>query len=172
MRGRWTLTKEFTFEAAHRLDGHDGKCARLHGHSFKLTVFVSGSVLHRTGPQRAMLMDFGHISDIVKPFIDQFLDHHFLNETLFCTSPTSEFLAQYIYEQLQPVFDAIPDRCKLTAVMIGETCTSACHYMGADEEFSGSIVKVIEEDIRNNGTLRQLITSLIGGTGDETLRSE
>ncbi len=38
------LKKTFPFEAAHQLKYHDGKCARLHGHSFKLTVVVAGEV--------------------------------------------------------------------------------------------------------------------------------
>jgi 6-pyruvoyltetrahydropterin/6-carboxytetrahydropterin synthase len=63
---RWTLSKEFTFEAAHRLPRHDGKCARLHGHSWKMLVEVESPELHKSGPKSGMVMDFGDIKAAVE----------------------------------------------------------------------------------------------------------
>ena len=37
------LTKEFSFEAAHALDGYDGPCREIHGHSYRLFVTVKGT---------------------------------------------------------------------------------------------------------------------------------
>jgi len=122
----FVLRKSFSFEAAHRLVHHDGKCARLHGHSWKLTVELRGKELYDGGPKRSMLIDYGDITAIVKPFLDSFLDHHYLNETLQTDSPTSEFVAQWLHGQLKGRF---PIKF-LLAITIKETCTSSCRYDG------------------------------------------
>lgn len=172
-RGRWTLTKDFLFEAAHQLHGHDGKCARLHGHSFKLTVFVSGYNLQKTGPQRGMLMDYGHISGIVKPIVDEFLDHHFLNETLQCDAPTSEFLARFLFYLLAPRFTEVSNEVELSALRIAETCTSGCLFQPpGNEQWTRGVTQTILADLRGNGEIRQAIINLNGGLSDETLRSQ
>lgn len=67
------LSKEFRFEASHQIHGHFGKCARLHGHSWKLTVFVTGDVNPRTG----VVLDYTYIKNDVQPLIDD-VDHHHL----------------------------------------------------------------------------------------------
>lgn len=115
------IYKEFTFEAAHRLpnvpEGH--KCARLHGHSFAVRLYVSGDV----GVESGWVMDFSDISDVFKPVWSQ-LDHHYLNEVPGLENPTSEVIAQWIWEKLQP---SLP---QLSCVEIRETCTSGCRYSG------------------------------------------
>ena len=121
----FTLRKTFTFEAAHKLTHHDGKCARLHGHSFKLTVEVKGYVI-KDGPKRGMVIDYGDISTVVKPLLENVLDHHFLNETLQHEGPTSEVIAGKIFHYLKT---AIP---QLSAVEIEETCTASCRYETTD----------------------------------------
>lgn len=114
----WILRKEFTFEAAHVLPRHSGKCSRLHGHSWRLNVELSGDRIGNTG----MLRDFTDISDVVNPILESHLDHCFLNDTTGLENPTSEELARWIYIRLQP---ALPE---LSAVEISETCTSHCRY--------------------------------------------
>jgi 6-pyruvoyltetrahydropterin/6-carboxytetrahydropterin synthase len=69
-----------------------------------------------------MLVDFGDVSKALNPILEHHLDHYFLNETLPLENPTSEALARWLFEQLQP---ALPG---LAAVVIEETCTSACRY--------------------------------------------
>ena len=120
---QWQLYKEFTFEAAHRLPHHDGKCARLHGHSWVCRVYIKGDRLIEDGPKQGMLMDFGDIKAYMKPLLDEYLDHYYLNETLGMENPTSEAIAQWIYEQLAAV--NLPG---LDAVEVMETCTSGCTY--------------------------------------------
>lgn len=117
----YTLEKSFTFEAAHQLPEHDGKCQRLHGHSWRMTVIVRGHQVSSEGPKTGMVMDYGDIPAVVKPLVEEFLDHHFLNETL-PIYPTSEMIAEWVYQQLKP---QIP---KLSAVVIEETCTARCIY--------------------------------------------
>lgn len=116
------IKKSFTFEAAHQLMRHDGKCARLHGHSYKMTLYFERESLDQTGSSTHMVFDFGKISEAVKPFIDEHLDHRFLNETLHTESPTAEFIAQYIFGYFHFTLPY------LAAVEIDETCTASAMY--------------------------------------------
>ena len=115
------IFKEFGFEAAHRLpnvpEGH--KCARLHGHSFRVEVHVRGEV----DPTLGWVMDFAEIKAASKPIIDR-LDHHYLNEIEGLENPTSEVLARWIWARLKPTLPAL-DR-----IVVRETCTSGCVYAG------------------------------------------
>jgi 6-pyruvoyltetrahydropterin/6-carboxytetrahydropterin synthase len=115
------IFKEFRFEAAHRLpnvpEGH--KCARLHGHSFVVGVYVDGPV----GDDSGWVMDFGDLSAVFMPIYEQ-LDHYYLNDIEGLENPTSENLAIWIWQRLKPV---LPE---LNMVEIRETCTSGCRYKG------------------------------------------
>ena len=115
------IFKEFSIEAAHRLphvpEGH--KCARLHGHSFKVTIFVEGPVGDSTG----WIMDFGDIKSAFAPIYQQ-LDHHNLNDNQGLEHPTSENLAPWIWHQLKPRLPL------LSGIQIKETCTSGCIFRG------------------------------------------
>uniref|UniRef100_UPI00389AB3FC 6-carboxytetrahydropterin synthase QueD n=1 Tax=Sphaerimonospora thailandensis TaxID=795644 RepID=UPI00389AB3FC len=114
------IFREFTFEAAHRLPnvspGH--KCARLHGHSYRVEVHVKGEIDSSTG----WLMDFAELKAAFKPLEEQ-LDHYYLNEIPGLENPTSEVLAKWIWDRLR---DVLP----LSAVAVRETCTSGCVYRG------------------------------------------
>jgi 6-pyruvoyltetrahydropterin/6-carboxytetrahydropterin synthase len=115
------IFKEFTLEAAHRLpnvpEGH--KCARLHGHSFRVGVHVTGPV----GVDSGWVMDFADVKAAFRP-IEAMLDHHYLNDVPGLDNPTSENLAMWIWDRLEP---ALPG---LSRVVIRETCTSGCEYRG------------------------------------------
>ena len=115
--------REFTFEAAHRLpnvpEGH--KCARLHGHSFHVTVHVSGPI----GAQSGWVIDFADIKAAFQPVYDA-LDHRDLNEIAGLENPTSEVLAQWIWERLAPTLPG------LSKIVVQETCTSGCVYEGRE----------------------------------------
>ena len=115
------IYKAFTIEAAHRLPNlpESHKCYRLHGHSFKIEVHVTGEVDQNTG----WIMDFADISAAFKPLFER-LDHHYLNEIEGLENPTSENLAKWIWRQLKP---ALP---LLSAVVVRETCTAGCVYVG------------------------------------------
>ncbi len=118
------IFKRFTFEAAHRLpnvpEGH--KCSRLHGHSFAVTAYVSGSIGEDTG----WVIDFADIKKAMKPVIDR-LDHYYLNEIPGLENPTTENLARWVWKQIKP---QVPQLSKL---YVHETCTSGCVYRGEDE---------------------------------------
>ena len=119
------LFKEFTFEAAHRLPGvpADHKCARLHGHSYRLIVHVTGDVDSATG----MVIDFGDVKKVVKPLIDDHLDHYYLNEVDGLDNPTSENVARWVWTRL---IGSLP---QLSAIEVRETCTSGVIYRGEHE---------------------------------------
>jgi len=116
------IYREFTFEAAHRLpnvpEGH--KCARLHGHSYKVEVHVLGPVGDDTG----WVQDFGDLKAAFRPLEDQ-LDHYYLNELDGLENPTSEVLAKWIWDRLVVTLPS------LSEIRVRETCTSGCVYRGA-----------------------------------------
>jgi 6-pyruvoyltetrahydropterin/6-carboxytetrahydropterin synthase len=118
----FTIRKRFTFEAAHVLPHHRGKCARMHGHSWVGWVELQADELPQSGPGAGMVMDFADIAALLRPMVDDHLDHHLLNETLDMESPTSEAVAQWVYRWLRA--RGLP----LSAVTIEETCTSVCTY--------------------------------------------
>ncbi len=119
---RVTLSKEFSFEAAHLLphapEGH--KCRRLHGHSFRVEVVLAGEV----DPDLGWFVDYGEIVSVVKPIVDDSLDHRYLNEIEGLENPTSERLARWLWERIRPRLPA------LVEIVVRETCTVACHYRG------------------------------------------
>lgn len=114
--------REFTFEAAHRLPhvppGH--KCGRLHGHSYRAAVHVTGPVDAHAG----WVTDFADIKAAFQPLLDDCLDHRYLNEVPGLENPTSEHLARWIWQRLHP---RLPG---LSQVVVRETCTSGCVYRG------------------------------------------
>jgi 6-pyruvoyltetrahydropterin/6-carboxytetrahydropterin synthase len=120
----WVIYKEFRFEAAHRLPNYDGKCSRLHGHSWVGRVYVKGDRLIAEGSQQGMIIDYSKIWSYIEPLLDNYLDHYYLNETLELENPTSEMIAKWIFTKLEVA--GLPGLC---AVEIRETCTSGCKYI-------------------------------------------
>ncbi len=98
-------------------EGH--KCARLHGHSFRVELVCEGRVDPRTG----WLMDFADIKKCFDPLHEQ-LDHHNLNEVEGLENPTAENIARWIWDRVKPMLEA------LVQVNVAETCTSRCEYRG------------------------------------------
>ncbi len=126
MSHRWILTKRMRFEASHQLPRHDGKCARLHGHSWQVEVEVRGVQLHQAGPKAGMLADFGDIGGPLATLVAERLDHYHLNDSTGIPDPTSEELARWIFNRLDAPYYALG--VTLTAVTVEETCTSRARY--------------------------------------------
>jgi 6-pyruvoyltetrahydropterin/6-carboxytetrahydropterin synthase len=120
----YRLWKHFKFEASHQLPHHDGKCKRLHGHSWVGKVIVEGDLLFKEGPKAGMLMDYSDIAKAINPLVEQYLDHWHLNDSLKMESPTSELVAKWVYDELLKS----PIGPFLAMVEINETCTSSCQY--------------------------------------------
>jgi len=116
-----TLRKSFQFEAAHLLPKlpAEHKCRRLHGHSFKVELAVSGPC----DPHLGWLIDYADISAAFRPLWEQ-LDHRYLNEVPGLENPTSEQIALWIWDRL------IPRLPLLSEVVVAETCTAQCVFRG------------------------------------------
>lgn len=117
-----TVFKEFSFDSAHKLPnvpvGH--KCGRLHGHTYRVRLEVSG----KAGPETGWVVDYAEISAAWRPLHDQ-LDHRYLNDLPGLKNSTSENIARWIWNRLVA---ALPG---LSAVEVRETCTAGCVYRGA-----------------------------------------
>lgn len=128
------ISKTFRFEASHVLPKHQGKCARLHGHSWVLIVSIEGPI----DPETGFVADYGKLKDLVDKLIIVKLDHTHLGygmpvEALFhemhCPFgesfyPSSENLATVIGSTLQPYTRELGKNVRLHEIIIEETCTS------------------------------------------------
>jgi len=111
----------FHLEAARRLPhlAADHPCARVHGHSFRVEIHVSGP-LH---PDLGWVVDFAEVEAAVQGVRDK-LDHRYLNDLPGLANPTSEHLAIWIWEHLKT------DLPGLSKVIVQETAHSGCVYTG------------------------------------------
>jgi len=89
------LVVEKTFAAAHFLRNFSGPCERLHGHNYRVQVYLRGSRLNEAG----MLVDFTEIKAELGRILDRF-DHHCLNDLpeFDGISPSAENIARLIGE--------------------------------------------------------------------------
>jgi 6-pyruvoyltetrahydropterin/6-carboxytetrahydropterin synthase len=111
------LRRSVSFEAAHYLPNvaADHKCRRLHGHTYRLTIGVSGSV----DPVTGMIVDFGDIAAAIDPIARQ-LDHRLLNEIDGLDNPTAENIARWLWMKLLPTVPGLRE------VSVRETERSEC----------------------------------------------
>ena len=111
------------FAAAHRLENFNGKCESLHGHNWKVEVFLVGKDLDGAG----LLMDFGVVKARTKEVLEE-IDHKYLNELAAFQdrNPSSEHLASYLYERLGAILNS--DRVKVRRVNVWESDTSCASY--------------------------------------------
>jgi len=118
------IFKQFQFEAAHRLPNvpPEHKCFRLHGHSFRCEIHVSGNI----DPRLGWIVDFADVKVAFAPIMEV-LDHQYLNEVEGLSNPTSENLARWIWHRLHGTLSG------LSAVVVYETCTSGCVYRGEND---------------------------------------
>ena len=119
---RIELSKDYTFEAAHRLPRvpPDHKCHRLHGHSYRIEVSIAGNVDDELG----WVQDFADITAVVEPLLERELDHRTLNDVAGLENPTSELLCAWLWNRLRP---QLP---RLSAITVHETCAARCTYRG------------------------------------------
>jgi len=101
------ITKEFHFDAAHKLDRlpPTHKCYNLHGHTYRVWVTVRGPIDQDIG----WVQDYADISAAVEPILKDKFDHKYLNDTLPCIT-TAENIAQYLFVSLKgklPMLDAV-----------------------------------------------------------------
>ena len=107
------------FDAAHKLVGYEGKCSRLHGHTWRVEVFVIGEKLNEIG----FLIDYEVIKEKLNEIIEK-LDHSFLNDFREIGNPTCENVARYIFEKLKSNLRGV----KLEKVRVWESSESYAEY--------------------------------------------
>lgn len=107
------ICRIFKFEAAHRLAHHDGKCRRLHGHSYRLELTFGGSIqpIHQDNPQSGFIADFGLLDAFVRrELIDRYLDHYNLEESVpGLPYSSAELLSAWIVGWCMTHVDLRPD---------------------------------------------------------------
>jgi 6-pyruvoyltetrahydropterin/6-carboxytetrahydropterin synthase len=101
----FTVERAFTFSAGHSLTSGEGMCARPHGHTFTLTIILSAPRLQTEGPEKNMIVDLDRMQALIKPMIDQYFEHRWLNDTLETDAPTLEYAAYWIFNHLSPTLD-------------------------------------------------------------------
>jgi 6-pyruvoyltetrahydropterin/6-carboxytetrahydropterin synthase len=111
------------FAAAHRLENFYGKCEALHGHNWKVEVFLTGEQLDNAG----LLMDFGQIKARTKDLLEE-IDHKYLNEleAFREQNPSSENLARHLFERLGASLNR--DGVRVSRVNVWESDTSCASY--------------------------------------------
>ena len=112
---------ESGFSSAHRLRGYKGKCEALHGHNWKVEVFIDKEKLDKIG----MVVDFTEIKRSLNRVLKK-LDHAFLNDVTYFkkVNPTSENISKYIFEKLE----AVNRKLKLKKVTVWESDTSSASF--------------------------------------------
>jgi len=129
-----SVTKIFSFDAAHRLYNYEGKCHNLHGHTWKVEVTLSGPL-----NENGMVVDFNDMDKKIGKMIDEKFDHATIlniNDPLLSKirldtnyfglsgDPTSENLAKFIYREVKAMFEPIA----VTSVVVWESPTSHAEY--------------------------------------------
>jgi 6-pyruvoyltetrahydropterin/6-carboxytetrahydropterin synthase len=117
------IRKTFRFEAAHVLPHHPGKCARLHGHSYRVEVAVAGA-LQAAGPATGMVVDFDALAAVVRPHVVERLDHSSLNDLM--PNPTAEEIALWIWNELIARVEGLEE------IVVWETA-SACAVVRSED---------------------------------------
>lgn len=144
------LTKLFTFEAAHALDGYDGKCRHIHGHSYRLEVTVKGSPLEDDNdPKCGMTLDFGELKRIVNDEIISRFDHSLVvrradDDDDLWLAPLKQRFGNIIETDYRPTCEnmlvdfaqrlrlRIPAGVELHSLRMYETATSCAEWFADD----------------------------------------
>ncbi len=146
--GRIRITKKFHFEMAHALVGYDGLCRNIHGHSYELSVTVTGCVTEdKASPKCGMLMDFSDLKHLVEERIVSRFDHalvlntavdgdlvaqlkrHYDKVELLQYQPTSELMLCHFAEMLRP---HLPENVRLHSLRLAETASSYAEWYAED----------------------------------------
>lgn len=117
------LMIETHFSSAHQLRGYKGVCERLHGHNWKVQVYVLAERLNDID----LAIDFHDLKKLTEEVIAP-LDHGFLNDLFPFTekNPSSENIAKWIYDSLKKKIHN--DNINLSAVTVWESDTASATY--------------------------------------------
>jgi 6-pyruvoyltetrahydropterin/6-carboxytetrahydropterin synthase len=116
----YRLRIEAEFDSAHKIEGYEGKCARLHGHTYKVEVFV---VAKEVGPI-GISLDLRLLKEKLRKITEK-LDHSFLNELEDLGNPTVENISRYIFLNMKV---DLPNGIILEKARVWETPKNWCEY--------------------------------------------
>ncbi|MDR0653186.1 MAG: 6-carboxytetrahydropterin synthase QueD [Synergistaceae bacterium] len=117
------LKREFSFDAAHRLEHYHGRCENLHGHTYRMIVEIEGSP-----DAEGMIVDFIQVKETVEREVISKLDHSYLNDTI--DQPSAENIARFVFERLEPLLKG--PNYSLSAVQVWETPKSSVVFRRGD----------------------------------------
>ena len=120
----YKLMIETGFASAHQLRGYKGKCENLHGHNWRVQVYVTSKVLNNID----LVIDFHEIKSMANDIVSK-LDHSLLNNIFPFTqkNPSSENIAHWIFESLKEKMSQYHD-IKVSAVTVWESATASATY--------------------------------------------
>ena len=144
------LTKEFSFEMSHALEGYDGLCSQIHGHSYRMFVTVVGEPSDNPDdPKYGMVMDFGELKKIVNRLIVDKYDHSLVMRRTPSNAMVVDMLAgrfsRVVVSDYQPTCEnmiahfaamiaaELPSRVRLHSMRLHETATSFAEWFAADQ---------------------------------------
>jgi 6-pyruvoyltetrahydropterin/6-carboxytetrahydropterin synthase len=118
----YTICKDFLFSAAHFVRGHTGGCENLHGHNYRVRVFVASETLDALG----MVMDFVDLKRLTEGVVGKF-DHRVINEIppFDVRNTTAELFASFVHAELE---SQLPPGVRLESVEVWENDTSCAIY--------------------------------------------
>lgn len=143
------VTKSFTFDMAHALEGYDGLCKHIHGHTYHLSISLLGEVKNELGhPKNGFVMDFKELKELVKANVLDVFDHslvlnemsvflenknyHYSNDRVILTpfQPTCENLLLHFVSIIE---NCLPQKVELVSVRLDETPTSYAEWLKSDQ---------------------------------------
>ena len=142
------ISKTIEFDAGHRVPLHASKCRNPHGHRYKVEATVSGP-LATTGSSTGMVVDFGHLKELLQNRVHDVYDHGFIiwegdvdmldafemrydlewKVIIVPWHPTAENMAEAIFKDLQGGVRTLMPKCDLIGIKVWETPTSVAAYM-------------------------------------------
>ena len=119
-----TICKDFTFAAAHAIRGHTRGCQNLHGHNYRVRVYLQAARLDELG----MVLDFADLKAMMQEILGPF-DHRVINEIppFDERNTTAELLSQYVFAEVARRL-AAQERVTVTRVEVWENDTACAVY--------------------------------------------
>ena len=141
------ITKEFSFEMAHALDYHHGKCKNIHGHSYHLAITLIGTPKDSKESDSGMVMDFKELKDLIEKLVIDDLDHALLlyKESPYVTQNIKNYTSKLVLVDYQPTCENmlidfsekisknLPPSTSLISMKLRETSTGYAEWYAKDQ---------------------------------------
>ena len=118
----YVIVKEMKVHGAHNLDlPYESPCNKLHGHTYKFELTVEADELNENN----MVIDFTTLKNLVFNTFNSENDHVHFN-TKISVNPTAEKIGEVLLNEMNRALSKLPNRPKLTSVIVWETENNAC----------------------------------------------